>query len=283
MATVSTADPARRRARVQRQKPRPTWFKPAMVAGGASTAVLALAGTFALAAHFGWFDHAGERIRSALIDLSARSGLIVRNVYSEGREATRRADLLRAIGVEVGDPILAVDPEAIKRRVEGLAWVERADVVRLWPDTVVVRLSERRPIGLWQRPDRHVLIDSLGREIEGGIPQGMESLLILVGDGAPEHARALLALLSTDADLMRQIRAATWVGGRRWDLLLKNGMTVRFPEGDDARAWARLVRYVREERLLEKAVVAVDLRQADRTVVRLAPEAVDPEKAGGGA
>ena len=63
------------------------------------------------------------------------------------------------------------------------------------------------------------------------------------------------------------------MSGRRWTLKL-DGVDVRLPEADPAAALARLVRFEREAGLLEKDIIAVDLRMPDRLVVRLTEEAV---------
>jgi cell division protein FtsQ len=54
---------------------------------------------------------------------------------------------------------------------------------------------------------------------------------------------------------------------------MDNGMDVRLPEQGAADALARLVKLEREQKILEKDVLAIDLRMADRVVVRLTEEA----------
>ena len=54
---------------------------------------------------------------------------------------------------------------------------------------------------------------------------------------------------------------------------MDNGMDVRLPERGAADAMARLVKLEREQKILEKDVLAVDLRMPDRVVVRLTEEA----------
>jgi len=63
------------------------------------------------------------------------------------------------------------------------------------------------------------------------------------------------------------------VGGRRWNLHLDNGIDVRLPEENGAAAWSSLARIEREHKVLEKDLVSVDLRDPDRLVVRLTPDA----------
>ena len=64
------------------------------------------------------------------------------------------------------------------------------------------------------------------------------------------------------------------MSGRRWTLKLDNGMDVRLPERDAAAAVARLVKLDREQRILDKDIIALDLRMNDRVVVRLTEEAM---------
>ena len=89
---------------------------------------------------------------------------------------------------DLGMPLLAVDTAAAKERLETLAWVERASVARMLPDTVQVRLLERQPLALWQRDGRFEVIDRAGAVIEGAAserPQEYAHLRVLVGDDAP--------------------------------------------------------------------------------------------------
>ena len=70
------------------------------------------------------------------------------------------------------------------------------------------------------------------------------------------------------------------VGGRRWDLRMKNGITVRLPEQNVDRAWARLAEAEHRQKLLRRDVILIDLRLGDRMVVRIAPDAMRRRVAG---
>ncbi|MGH7210925.1 MAG: cell division protein FtsQ/DivIB, partial [Acetobacteraceae bacterium] len=74
--------------------------------------------------------------------------------------------------------------------------------------------------------------------------------------------------------LQARVVAAIRVGERRWNLLLKSGMTVMLPEGHEAVALERLVALDQAHKLLERPLQFVDLRLPDRLVVRAKTDAV---------
>jgi cell division protein FtsQ len=59
------------------------------------------------------------------------------------------------------------------------------------------------------------------------------------------------------------------VAGRRWDLHLDHGVTVKLPEKNVRQALATLVRIDAAEQLLSRDVIVIDMRLADRMTVRL--------------
>jgi len=59
------------------------------------------------------------------------------------------------------------------------------------------------------------------------------------------------------------------VAERRWNLHLKGGVEVLLPEQEPERALTTLVDLNRSKKLLERDIVVVDLRLADRVTVRL--------------
>lgn len=196
-------------------------------------------------------------------------GLKVERVTVRGRLHTDSKQILASVGVRRGDPILSVDPERVRKRLESLDWVAEADVVRQLPDAVHIEIVERHPFALWQRDKRLTLVDRGGRPITEEILPEADSLPLVVGEGAADHAAALISLLTSEPDLYRRVRAAVWVGERRWNLRLSNGIDVRLPEQDPASAWHRLARLEREHRLLEREIQAVDLRLPDRLIVQM--------------
>ncbi len=237
-------------------------------------AAAALAGLALIGAGGWWLWSTGhvarwvERTMIAAIGATADMGFAVGEVLVTGRRETARADLLAAVGLERGDPILAFDPAAAKRRVEALPWVRTASVERLLPDRVVVRVVERRPMALWQHQGRFAVIDFEGGVILRDRVQRFAGLPVVVGEDAPDHAADLLEILATQPQLMERVEAAVRVGGRRWNLRLKGGVDVRLPEADPAAAWTMLGEYQRSHGVLERDVRVLDLRLPDRLIVR---------------
>lgn len=244
------------------------WRRPALI----SATALALTGTAAGTAYYVWTSGAIHRltvaIENALIDTTLRAGLSVADILVEGRQETTRGQLLRTIAVNRGDPILTIDTDAVRERLIGLGWVADATVERRLPNTVFVRLEERKAMAIWQRNGTFVLVDRSG-EVIG--QQGLERfthLKVIVGDDAPRHAPKLLDMLATSPPLMKRVRAAVWVGGRRWNLRLDDGIDIRLPEENPLAAWTQLATLERDNRLLKQDIIAVDLRIPNKLIVR---------------
>ncbi len=253
----------------------PGWRSPArrLVAAG-------LAGALGLgAAAWVWrsgavgvaIDATGRMVIAATGDF----GLRLRRVQVEGRAETPRATILAALEVRQGMPMLGFDPRAAKRRLERLGWVRGAAVERRFPGTIYVRLDERRPLAVWQNHGRFTLIGRDGRPIPGVDPRRFPGLLQVVGPGAGAAAPRLIEMLAKEPALKARIVAAVRVSGRRWNLRFDNGVDVRFPAVGAGEAWARLARLEAEHNILERDLLAIDLRQPDRLIGQLSPRAAE--------
>ena len=98
------------------------------------------------------------------------------------------------------------------------------------------------------------------------------NLPVVVGEGAPEHARTLLDELEKYPGLQSHVVAAVRVGDRRWNLHLKSGADVLLPEGEEAAALQRLKQLQATDALLERKLAVIDMRLPDRLVVRPAAD-----------
>ncbi len=249
----------------------------------AVVSILALMTTIAAATAWGWktgsFARAADASREALLTATAALGFEVREVFVVGRVQTPRTQLLKALGANRGSAILGVDLTAARQRIIALPWVSDASVERVLPDTVVIRIIERKPVALWQRHGTFTLVDAAGETIAGADAAAFNTLLVIVGEGAPERAVALREMLAGEETIGPRVKGAVWVGRRRWDLALEGGITVRLPDHDPTGALHRLAAYQRVHRLLERGVQTIDLRLADRVVIRRAPKGSDEDMA----
>ena len=226
----------------------------------------------------GWITATVDRAKWNLIAASAEVGFKVNEILVVGRRETRQKDLLAAVQLVRGAPILAFDLKGAQKRIEALPWIKSATVERMLPDTVLLTVQERQPMALWQHKGVFALIDTDGEVILKTGLERFSDLLVVVGGDAPKHAADLLKDLATEPQLMTMVKAAVRVGGRRWNLRLKGDIDVRLPEDDAAGAWNRLAEYEKNHQVLERDVRILDLRLPDRLIVRKPPRPVKPVK-----
>lgn len=210
-----------------------------------------------------------DDISDGLDSLMADAGLTVQSVTLEGRSETARTDIIRMLGIKRGTLMIDVDVDEARARLEALPWVKSAEVRRVWPDRIYVRVTERRPVAIWQNEGELAVIDRDGHAIAGEDVTRFTNLPLVVGKGAETAAAGLLALLSHQPQLKDRVRAAVRVGERRWNLRLDNGVEVRLPEEGAEAALAELVRLAREQDILGRDIKAIDLRFPDRLIVKL--------------
>jgi cell division protein FtsQ len=218
-----------------------------------------------------------EKVRWSAISATATMGFRVNEVMVSGRQQTEREILVKALNVARGAPILAFDIADAKRRVEALPWVRASTIERMLPDTILISIVEREPLALWQLDSKLHLIDAEGEVILNDGLENYSDLLMVVGNGAEIEASALIALIGTEPALMQQVKAATWIGGRRWNVHLKGDIVVRLPEDDAQSAWTRLAEYHKNHRVLDKNVTVLDLRIPDRLIVKTGPKGLGQE------
>jgi cell division protein FtsQ len=257
-----------KRRGLPRRRVKPLWRRPTFTIG----LLVCVLGSFTASSLWivesGWLPQTREKIRSFIIESTAKNNFVVRKILVEGRVETSRNALLSALRLRRADPMLAFDLEAARLRVEALPWIQQVIIERRLPDVVHIFIEERSPMALWQRDGKFSLIDTTGEVVPLKNVKSFSNLIIIVGKDAPSNAADLLEVLATELKLASRVKAAVRVGGRRWNLHLTNGVKIQLPEKDANAAWSYLHELDSKYDLLKKKSITLDFRLADRLVIR---------------
>lgn len=167
-----------------------------------------------------------------------------RAVTVQGAVHESKAEVIGAARLRNDPPLMDIDPGRIAARVERLPWVATAQVSRGWPDGVLIRVIERKPVavigyavrGLPGRgwTSRWAEVDRTGRVLADlrSPPSGLPGLSVRVVPGAPGSRvrRSLLPGLTVAATLPDAFRQqVTGIGVTRGQvsLTMTTPITVR--------------------------------------------------------
>ena len=219
------------------------------------------------------------RFANAVDGVARTVGLSVDSVSVVGVEGELAETVRLAAMVEPGENMFRADPHLIKRRVEATRRVVNVSVYRLWPDQIQIYAYPAEPVALWSDGKRWAVIDSLGREMTGLPAENFVHLPKLNGTGGSEAAPDLARALDLVPGLEARLQLATRIEERRWNLVFENGATVRLPaDSKMPAAVQRLAELQQSARLLERPVISIDLRVADRVFVKPVVQTTSSDK-----
>ncbi len=179
---------------------------------------------------------------------------------------------MRISEVRNGDALLSMNISEIINRIEQLEWIEGATVRRDFSGDVIISVQEHQPAAIWQVDNKLWIVSDKGVRITDQNLEHFADLPMISGIGAEKELQGLIEAVSSNQTMFERVETATWVGERRWDLILKNGIKIMMPEIDLTQAWLNLSELGQEDQLLARNILAIDFRVKDKTVVRLTPE-----------
>lgn len=181
-------------------------------------------------------------------------------------ERIDRAELIAAKNDSIVGNIFKVNLNRIKSRFESIPWAQEAEVTRIWPDTIAVRIVERVPVAYWN--DDYLLdkngelfiapaTDTLPRFYG---PQASETTMVeTYAQIAPLLARENLRLVRLD-----------YSDRFAWQLELSNGITVKLGRNDTVKRVARFVEHWQNTLQPQAdALLYVDMRYANGFAIQL--------------
>ncbi len=208
------------------------------------------------------------------IDIIARVlGFGVEAITITGQRELLYSEILAASGVSKKDSVLLLDAQAVRANVKSLPLVQEATVRKLYPDQLVISVTERKAFALWQIDGEVSVIASDGAAIDKMRDQRFARLPFVVGEGANKRVEEYLKLLHAAGDFRSRITAGVLVSQRRWNLKLNNGVDIRLPEAEPEKAVATLAKLAQENKLPDRDIIAIDFRVPGRIAVRLSEEA----------
>lgn len=203
--------------------------------------------------------------------MASDAGFEVKHVRVSGTNRMDERQVYARALAQQDRPMPQVEIEKLRADLLDLPWVKDARVSIQLPSTLAIDIVERSPHAVLEKPDRLMLIDAEGVELEPVADDAAGDMLRISGPGAAKQVAPLERLLASAPALGPQVDGAEWVGNRRWNLSFKSEQVLALPEGADESASA-LVKFARmdgQNRLLGGQVATFDMRSTPRIYMRV--------------
>jgi cell division protein FtsQ len=174
------------------------------------------------------------RVAGALAAIAALAFLLafgldqpVRSIVIDGTfQRVTAVEVQQAARASLQGGFVSADLDALRKAVEALAWVDRARVQRVWPDTVRVEIVEQQAAARWGDDG---LLNTRGELFASGVRHVPPELPRLDGPAGTEWqvAQRFLAIQDRLVDQGLRVAALRLDARGAWEVDLSNGVTVR--------------------------------------------------------
>lgn len=161
----------------------------------------------------------------------------IKEVQVEGSFQFISSDLIEEyVAPHVQDSFLEMNLHDLKRKLESNPWIDTASVARMWPDKLVVRVTEQQPIARWGEKG---FLNMRGDIIEVEKTTKIQALPLLHGED--RYAREIMEQYLRIGKLLAQqdlvLAAVELDATRAWTLTTQSGLVIKL--GRD-RLWEKL-------------------------------------------
>jgi cell division protein FtsQ len=198
-------------------------------------------------------------LTAAAVGLTYTPLFHARSIQVQGLRVVDEGSVLTLAGVELGQDVFHLDTDAVETLLETDPWIAEATVTRDLPGTVLILVTERRPIASGPGGE---LVSSDGVLLPGGPIEGLPTIGSTDGIVSPSDTSSAVELLrALDPVVLVRVASLTVGGDGNVVMTLEAGTRVEFGEPDDAGEKAAALRAVLRWSAQEgEELVSIDVR-----------------------
>ena len=141
----------------------------------------------------------------------------------------KEEDILSKINLLYGKNIFLIKGENIEKSLENLNFLKKIEVKKKYPDTIIVKIFETKPVGILFKGKKQYLLDSSSNLIEIGKKMDFAGLPSIIGDDAEKNIIDFLGQLEKNNFPTKNIKNFFYFKIGRWDLELSDSRLIKLP------------------------------------------------------
>ena len=237
---------------------------------------------FVLSAGLSYGYLASDARRDAVIDqlvawreaFETRPQFMVNLMAVEGASPGVEEDIREVAQIDFPVSSFDLDLAGLQATITDIPAVASASLRVRTGGVLDVLVRERRPVVLWRTATGLALVDREGVVVGVTERSSRADLPLVVGKGADTVVPEAQEIFSAARPISDRVRGLVRVGERRWDLVLDRDQRIMLPEDEPALALERVIALDQAQEMLDRDLVTVDMRLAQRPTIRMNEGAV---------
>ena len=198
------------------------------------------------------------------------NGFIIKNIEISGVNNLNKNDIIKIINPYNDLNIFNVNIKNIYKEIKNNTWIKKASIEIIYPNTIKILLTEKKPIAIWQNRYGNSLITKSGDVIfEKNLEKFKNYLPIVIGQNAHKNAHSILKILGINKDFVKNVWSLTYVNERRWDVHFNQGLTIKLPSDSIAKAWGKVLYLDKKFNILNLDLTELDLRNSSQILGKI--------------
>jgi cell division protein FtsQ len=224
------------------------------------------------------------RTGAVLVALGAAGLWVWKHTQSDGRFAVRHVEIVGAKNTPaaqlqnltrayVGENLFKIDITRVQRELGAVNWVSRIEIEKRLPDTLRIRIVERRPVALVETAQGLTYVDESGVAFAALSPAVGSAELPLIADASGPELRRCVQMLEQlrrqDAVLYSRVSEIRPIAPRGFAVFDRQLAATVYVNGEDIiEKWRGLYGIAAAEGFGSGSLEYADLRFSDRIVVK---------------
>ena len=199
----------------------------------------------------------------------------VKDIKIVGTEKTNPYELKQILSSNLNN-LITFDKDNAKSLLEEMGWVKRANIKKIYPNTISINIIESDPFAIFYNNQDIFLIDIDG-EIISPNPDinKYESLLTVRGEKAEVKLNEIIKEININfPEVRNKVNGLEFVDKRRWNLFLSNDLLIKLPDEEINESLKNLKKLFADKQILDSNIIEVDLRIKGRAVIKVDGEKV---------